>query len=570
MSHTQSAQTLREHSGQPDRQRPPVASRSKLDSTQLTVIAAVAVALVIRIVYWIMTKRTFEDALITLTHARNAAHGLGLTSHYGEGKVQGFTSAISVLLPLVGELLVPGSGLALLRVASLFGSALAVICAAAIARRLSVTKWALVFVLAYIAFDYNSILYGMGGMETQLAITCLLACVYFSMRGSVWGCGLCYGAALLARPDFLLFLPAALLAWLVIDYRKCLRIAGIAALVLTPWLTFTWLYYGSPVPQTIRAKQQAYFNHPPIGHTPASIWHFVSFQLEQHLVLWRLMLPFTESSYVLRTPLSYGVTLAIGIVIAMLVALGALATVRVRGWWPAIAYVIFFLLYVTFLLPHSFDRWYTPPCTTLIMLLVGAGLARLSSFGQSQTAAAIPVHPPHRFLKLAPAGISAVLSLVLVLLFAWQIPIMFPLDRKVQEIEQHVRTPLGHYLHQVVHHGEAVTSESAGYVGYYSEAKLYDYPGLTSPTVYDALKKLKPDHRTLIYMVQALRPAWLVLRPSELEKFHTFTPSTAAEYRVMRQFKWGPPEFSRLGVTYEDIDTDFFVLKRNRSPISTG
>jgi hypothetical protein len=146
---------------------------------------------------------------------------------------------------------------------------------------------------------------------------------------------------------------------------------------------------------------------------------------------------------------------------------------------------------------------------------------------------------------------------------------MFPLDRKVQEIEQHVRVPLGLYLHKVVRRGEAVATESAGYIGYYSEAKLDDYPGLTSPTSYDALKRLGPEHRTLVAMVAVLKPGWVVLRPYELEEFREHAASTAAEYRVARQFRWGQPKFSKAGVTYGDIDTEFFVLRRNHPSPTT-
>ena len=78
----------------------------------------IAAAVVARLVFWTTTNRMFEDGLTTITHARNVPLGLGLVHHAGEGNVHGFTSAIGVLIPLVGELVHQGSGMFAMRVAS--------------------------------------------------------------------------------------------------------------------------------------------------------------------------------------------------------------------------------------------------------------------------------------------------------------------------------------------------------------------------------------------------------------------------------------------------------------------
>jgi hypothetical protein len=524
----------------------------RLASEHWLLIAAIAAGVGVRLAYWIMTERVFEDALITVTHSRNAILGLGLTSHYGEGHVQGFTSAISVLIPLVGELVHQGSGIDAMRVASLFGIGVTMVYAYAIARELKLNMWATGFVLAYLAFDYNNIFYGMAGMETQLAVAVLLAGVYYTIRGYPLRCGVALGLGVLTRPDFLIFLPLALIALWLHDHRGSLRAAAVAALVLAPWTIFTFIYYGSPVPQTIRAKQQAYT--PPIGHTPGSVLHFVVSQLRQHDGMWRYLVPFRESYNVIRTPLSQGVLLAIAFVVLLLALFGAWTSRKVPRWWSAIAYVVLFTVYKTMLLPSTYYEWYLPPCMALGMIFVGAGLTRLGSMRLSR-----------RVWRPMP-NLATTISVLLALLYAWQVPTMFTLDRKVQEVEDHVRVPLGLYLNKVVRHGEAVASESAGYIGYYSRALLYDYPGLTSPTAYKALKRLGPARNSLYYMIQALTPRWVVLRSFELTLFRKEVPQTADRYQIVRQFKWGKPEFSYGGVTYGDGDTDFFVLRRIGAP----
>ena len=65
----------------------------------------------LRLAFWAYTGRVWEDALITIAHARNAVAGLGLTHHAGEPPTHGFTSALSVLIPLVGEAISRDGGL---------------------------------------------------------------------------------------------------------------------------------------------------------------------------------------------------------------------------------------------------------------------------------------------------------------------------------------------------------------------------------------------------------------------------------------------------------------------------
>src|SRR6476646_4296278 len=133
-----------------------------------------ALAVSLRIVFWAATGRVWEDALITIAHARNAIEGLGLTHHPGEPVTHGFSSALSVLIPLAGEAVSSGAGIAFLRFASVIAVVVAIVAADALGRRLGLERWARLLVMGYLAVDANHIFYGMSGMETQVAVAALL------------------------------------------------------------------------------------------------------------------------------------------------------------------------------------------------------------------------------------------------------------------------------------------------------------------------------------------------------------------------------------------------------------
>jgi len=82
-------------------------------------VGFIVVGLIARIAFWAITDRKLDDALITIKFDKNLADGFGLVHNLGEGHVQGFTSALSVLVPLPGELIYHGGGFLFIRLASL-------------------------------------------------------------------------------------------------------------------------------------------------------------------------------------------------------------------------------------------------------------------------------------------------------------------------------------------------------------------------------------------------------------------------------------------------------------------
>jgi len=264
--------------------------------------------------------------------------------------------------------------------------------------------------------------------------------------------------------------------------------------------------------------------------------------------------PFHEVWSTAAAPLPGPVLIVIAVVVADLFAIGLVASRQVAGWWPALAFVGFFFAYRVYFIPTiNYYDWYLPPFLALVMIVVAAGLQR------------IYVWRPM---------ITKFLSVALAFAFAMHVPFSFGVESKVQAVENEVRTNVAEYLKATVPPGESVTSESAGYIGFYGGVKLFDYPGLTSKTSVRALQALPPDQRDLPHLVAALRPDWLVLRPWELNSLREQFPEIAAEYQVVRVFQMSGVSDAQLdadgantisfgGLSETDVDEKFIVLRKN-------
>ena len=334
----------------------------------------VAVAVVSRLIFWMVTDRVWEDALITVTHARNAVAGIGLTHHPGEPVTHGFTSAVSVLVPLAGEIVVSGSGIFVLKVASIVAAAITIVLGARICRRLGLGSWPTALVLLYLAVGQNHIFYGMSGMETQIAVMVLLWSVDSLMVAGPVRIGLTFGASVLTRPDFLLWVGAATLDLGARNWRGAVKALIVAGLVLLPWIVFTTLYYGSPIPNTILAKSAHFVPAPPGGDPIAFIgWVAESFS-DRLLALTRTFTPFFEDTLATGAPLPLGLAFFVSIVVWILAIAGGVRTWRIPGWRAAVLFAAGFTAYRLVLLPGAYFDWYVPPHSAILIILAAAGI----------------------------------------------------------------------------------------------------------------------------------------------------------------------------------------------------
>ena len=487
---------------------------------------AIVAAIGARLAFWLVTDRIWEDALITVTHARNLVAGLGLTHHPGEPVTHGFTSALSVLVPLVGEAVVQGSGIFVLRLVSLAASVLALVFAYRIAGRLKLGRWPTVLVLAYLALDQNQIFYGMAGMETQLAVAILLWSIDTVMAGRIIASGVSFGLALLVRPDFLIWDAVAGLDLLARFRSKALKAAVVAFAVVAPWLIFTTLYYGSPIPQTIIAKSGRFVTPPPAGVDVIGLVGWVVQSIAERVsALTLTFAPFYEDTLTTSAPLPLGLALFVTILMWMLVIKGVIATWRI----PGLA-----------------RRGRVRAAVRAVSGAAPAGrllrLVRAAAHGGA--------HPPRRGghrvpAAAAPVGSRAAIAVVLAIAFAMHLPFSLGLERKLQaDIEVGVRQKVGERLAVLVPPGQTLATESAGYYEYYSNVFMLDYPGLVSKRALAIMQSLPPEKRGLLEFLNAAQADWMALRVGEWKGLQKVYPQSAALYEVVEEIDAPAGSFS--------------------------
>ncbi len=355
---------------------------------------------------------------------------------------------------------------------------------------------------------------------------------------------------LYARPDFALFLLPVVL-YLYLTRRSALsRIFVVAGSCYAPWLVFTTLYYGSPVPNTIVAKSLGY-----------SLWtsRTVLFSREFWTNTWDRIY---DSIFLGLGPAFAGHGTGylkfmdegmISRLCVVLILLGIIAMAfRFQKFYiiPLGSLAVYSIYYVYFV-PAVFG-WYLVPFSAINCLSLVLALGALFD----------ALVLPGRIALLSQIACVAYL-----LPFLAIVPVTFKAEKDIQQyVENPVRRSLGEYLFAHKKAGETVASESLGYVGYYSRMPVYDYPGLASSEVTRYLKE-HPDGRMLDPMLKFFKPDWIVLRPHELNAFAHKADMhfLETEYQIQRKFQVDPVLTQTLFRSGSNIDRTFYLLKKGRT-----
>ena len=550
-------------------------------------------ALVAALAYVVATGHVWEDYLITFRHSQNLAEGRGLVFQPGE-RVHGFTSPLGVLLP-AGFHLALGNPESLLpalwcfRIAGAFAFALGIALAIRSLMRTGATGWA--FAAAFVlVMEIKGVSFAVNGQETGFMILFLgWSMDLLSKPGPVrWkSLALAWAGLQWTRPDGfvmggawaiarLLFAEHSQRREILIAYLKA---AALSLVLYSPWLIFTMGYYGTPVPHTVVAKS-AVIERP----TDFNGWwnRFVdriAWILQPTCFFFGGWPPWTA-----RFARAIGFA---GLILWMIPGRGETLQLARRSSFAYLLLIGYFCL-----IPLS--AWYIPPAALLLLLALSAALVArpIPTLAIALLGYVASVLVEESRWRIGHSVQNTLLICgPLLLCAAWKAPSWIPrgvgfaglaaflsalfgmstlqLRHQQEIVENGCRTEVGRWLREHVGKDETVFLECLGYIGYHSNCRMLDFPGLASPRVAEAHRdrrwpsELKPTQR-MVALIPDLKPDWLVLRPHEIATAERLKAIDG--YREVHRVDVGQVIDGRCanlpGVGYLRVDCCFVVFKR--------
>lgn len=425
-------------------------------------------------IYALFGRWAYDDPFITYRYADNLVRGLGFVYNPAERVLSTTTPLFTLLLAILG-LFSPQFPLW----ANLVGTAgLAVggLLLYELARSWQEPGVGWAALLLYPTFP---LLLTTLGSETPLYLALCLGAFMFYVRKRLLLAALCAALAVLARPDGVLV--ALLLAGdYLIRVRSPIpwREALLFSVILLAWVVFSWVYFGSPLPATLVAKQQQ-------GAMAAS----QRFAPGLFTILrWYASLP-----YYLEAGLA-----AVGLIFAVR---------RARPWllflsWPAMYFAAYSALGV------SRYFWYYAPLVPGFVVLVGLGVTALKGVWRATSSRRLAASQdgPVPF----PGRVGWVALALLTLLFLSQVRSLAEL-RLQADHRYGIYRAVGEWLLHNTHEEDRVGALEVGIIGYYARRPMIDFAGLIQPAVAAQLGEHSSYEDTALWAADHYRPEYLVL-----------------------------------------------------------
>lgn len=217
-------------------------------------------------------ERIIDDAYITFRYARNLLAGHGFVYNPGQPVLGTTTPLFTFLLALLA--LPFGGAQANFPLIAVLVSALAdglgVVLLFKIGQRLGSPAAGLATALAWAIAPF-SVTFAIGGLETSTYMLLLIALLWAYLHQRIVLAAALGAAAILTRPDAVLLVGPVLLhyflraqprPWQAGFWRSNAKAITVFLLPLLAWAFFAWLYFGSPLAQSVAAKSNAYLVEP--------------------------------------------------------------------------------------------------------------------------------------------------------------------------------------------------------------------------------------------------------------------------------------------------------------------
>ena len=501
------------------------------------VLAGLGLAAAIPIFFALYTRLAWEDFFITYRYSENLARGRGLIYNSGE-RVYGFTSPLNVLLPALFAAVLAAKDyvvpLWLFRAVSLAGLVCAWVAIARVfAGDLEASPTRRLIGLAFpvvAALEVKTTAFAMSGQEAGLVLAFLGPAFALAVLGwtnhRVLG-GILWAGLLYSRPDGFVYMAAIALGALVFSPGPRRPLAAalgqsalLCGLLYLPWLLFTWSYYGSPVPHTVIAKHNLVaYSHGGFGLMAVVAAGFAS----APSVLCRALSPIYDMlgtgagswpRWVHDSELALELIAVLYWLVPSRDRLGRMASL-------ASLVLLCYLVYTD--LASEYCPWYYPPLAFLSLVTLASAIACLAD-----RIASVP---------LGGACAGALLAGLLFFLSFIFVSSLAPIRFKQAVIDDGQRRQIGLWLKAHAADGETVYLEPLGYIGYFSQRRMADWPGLVSPAVVAARRRLGPReaYYTWAEVAEAIKPKWIVARATE-SRFIGNSEYLSHHYELMAVF----------------------------------
>jgi hypothetical protein len=495
----------------------------------------VCAAVGFRLLYQIYTSRVWEDALILDIVTKNFWAGEGLTHQVGEPAIQSFSSVVWMLFSLVGNSI--GQGIFVLKLISLLATVATIWFAYSIACKWRTNTPGLILILGYLSFEQIQVSFGMAGMESQFATAFVLIGIWALIEQRPIALMLTAALAPLVRPELIFWSMLVILIYFIRPKLITFRALAISIPPLVLWVTFSLIYYGTFIPQTVTAKSL-------IGTTNLSksgLFNGVTASLNS----WERLTPYYSNYFATSglIPRSVGMWIVIALVVVFLA--GVFRVTRLSYIWAIPSLLVpMFIFYVGFFNVSSYHMWYVPPFSAVLILYAGASFNLF----------------PKVFLPIKYLIACGIVFLYLIPTVSY-----FQHDAYVQsEIDIGVRQTGGIQLNSLINSEQTVILEPLGFMG--SEVKtgsIIDYPGLASRTMSNSLELIPLGERNMGSAVRAIRPDFVVVRQGEWQSFNPSDHPEFAGYKLLTAI--GNPADGDLvftGATYSNSDRYFEIYGR--------
>jgi hypothetical protein len=497
------------------------------------IFAALAVAM--RVLFQVMTLRTWEDALILDSVTKNLWAGAGLTHQAAEPSIQSFSSVIWMLFSLLGNSV--GQGILFLKLISLLATVATIWFAYSIAKKWRISTPGIILILGFLSFEQIHVTFGAAGMESQFATAFILFGIWSFLQG--WRVALILTATLapLVRPELVFWTLLVLVIYLIRPNLFSSRAAIISVTPLALWLLFAWSYYGTIIPQTVTAKSL-------IGTTNLSKSGLFP-GIDASLNSWERVAPYFSNYFASSALIPRDFGLVIVLVLVALFVAGSVRVAKMSRTWLIPAFVVpIFVLYVGFFNVSNYHMWYVPPFSAVLILYAGA------AFGKDKKTT----------LKLTYPLVSAILLLYLIPTISY-----FQHEAYVQkEVDTLVRQSAGQKLNSLMSVGQTVVLEPLGFLGSeVTSGQVNDYPGLASRIMTEALEDMPSSERNMGSAARVIQPDFIVVRQNEWQSFSPREHSEFQGYKFVASV--GEPTKSDLaffGATYSNSDRYFEIYAK--------